>query len=271
MLEKLAMASYPSNLTDEEWDIVSGLLPVTSNPSGRGRPCDWTKRQILDGIFYVIRGGIQWRMMPADLPHWKTVYHYFRLWAKTGVWKQVHDSVRDLVRQAYGKRKAPTAAILDSQSVRTASQAGTRGYDAGKKVLGRKRHILVDTLGFLLGLMITDASVQDRDGGATLLASLLRNAFGWLKLIWADGGYSGKLVDQVAAIPRHRKVKLEIVKRSDKVTGFKVLPKRRIVERTFGWFIRNRRLVRDYEANIQHSEAMIYAAMTKLMLARLAR
>lgn len=169
------------------------------------------------------------------------------------------------------KKKAPTAAILDSQSVRTASQSGIRGYDAGKKVLGRKRHIVVDTLGFILGLLITDASVQDRDGGWMLLSSLLGRAFGWLKLVWADGGYAGKLVEQVAVIPRHRKVRLEIVKRSDKASGFTVLPKRWIVERTFGWLIRNRRLVRDYEANISHSESMIYIAMIKLMLARLAR
>lgn len=138
-------------------------------------------------------------------------------------------------------------------------------------MLGRKRHIVVDTLGFILGLLITDASVQDRDGGWKLLSSLLCRAFGWLKLVWADGGYAGKLVEQVAAIPRHCKVRLEIVKRSDKVCGFTVLPKRWIVERTFGWLIRNRRLVRDYEANITHSESMIYVAMIKLMLARLAR
>jgi len=138
-------------------------------------------------------------------------------------------------------------------------------------VVGRKRHILVDTLGFLLGLLVTEASVQDRDGGRTLLTALLGNAFGWLKRIWADSGYSGQFVADVAAITRHRKIELEIVKRSDSVKGFKVLPKRWIVERTFGWLVRNRRLVRDYEANIMHSEAMIYIAMTKTMLARVAR
>ena len=138
-------------------------------------------------------------------------------------------------------------------------------------MVGRKRHILVDTLGFLLGLLVTEASVQDRDGGRTLLTALLGNAFGWLKRIWADGGYSGQFVADVAAITRHRKIELEIVKRSDSVKGFKVLPKRWIVERTFGWLVRNRRLVRDYEANIMHSEAMIYIAMTKTMLARVAR
>jgi putative transposase len=271
MLEKLGMASYPTNLTDAQWSVVRKLIPATDDPRGRGRPPTWTKREILDGIFYVVRGGIQWRLMPGDLPRWKTVYHYFRLWSKDGIWKRIHDTLRDMVRKASGKKKAPTAAILDSQSVRTGSQAGIRGYDAGKKVLGRKRHILVDTLGLLLGLLITEASVQDRDGGAALLSSLLGRAFGWLKLIWADGGYAGRLVDEVAAIRRHRKVKLEIVKRSDKTGGFAVLPKRWIVERTLGWLIRNRRLVRDYEAEVNHSESMIYAAMIKIMIARLAR
>ena len=168
------------------------------------------------------------------------------------------------------KKKAPTAAIVDSQSVRTASQPGLRGFDAGKKITGRKRHILVDTLGFLLALKVTTADIQDRDGARMLLVGVLSMAFGWIKLIWADGGYSGKLIEEVAAIERHRKVKLEIVKRSDSIKGFTVLQKRWIVERTFGWLIQSRRLVRDYEVNINHSESMIYLSMTKRMLARLA-
>lgn len=168
------------------------------------------------------------------------------------------------------KKKAPTAAILDSQSVRTASQPGLRGFDAGKKITGRKRHVLVDTLGYILGLNVTPANVQDRDGARMLLNNVLSVAFGWIKLIWADGGYSGQLVEEVSSIPRHRKVRLEIVKRSDNTKGFKVLPKRWIVERTFGWLIQSRRLVRDYEVNISHSEAMIYISMTKRMLNRIA-
>lgn len=167
------------------------------------------------------------------------------------------------------KKKAPTAAIIDSQSVRTASQSGVRGYDAGKKITGRKRHVLVDTLGNILALKVTTADVQDRDG-AKLLLNVLTVAFGWLMLIWADGGYSGKLIEHVAQLPRHRRVKLEIVKRSDDVKGFKVVPKRWIVERTFGWLIQSRRLVRDYEVKIEHSEAMIYLSMSKRMLARIA-
>ena len=168
------------------------------------------------------------------------------------------------------KKKAPTAAIIDSQSVRTASQAGVRGYDAGKKITGRKRHVLVDTQGNILALKVTTADVQDRDG-AKLLLNVLTVAFGWLMLIWADGGYAGKLIEYVAEIPRHRRVKLEIVKRSDNIKGFKVVPKRWIVERTFGWLIQSRRLVRDYEVKIENSEAMIYLSMSKRMLARIAR
>ena len=168
------------------------------------------------------------------------------------------------------KQKTPTAATIDSQSVRTASQSGVRGYDAGKKITGRKRHVLVDTLGNILALKVTTADVQDRDG-AKLLLNVLTMAFGWLMLIWADGGYAGKLIEHVAAIPRHRRVKLEIVKRSDDVKGFKVVPKRWIVERTFGWLIQSRRLIRDHEVKIEHSEAMIYLSMSKRMLARTTR
>ena len=170
---------------------------------------------------------------------------------------------------SHPEKKAPTAAIIDSQSVRTASQPGVRGYDAGKKITGRKRHLLVDTQGNILALKVTTADVQDRDG-AQLLLSVLAVAYGWLKLIWADGGYAGKLVGHVAEIARHRKVKLEIVKRSDDIKGFKVLPKRWIVERTFGWLIQSRRLVRDYEVKTEHSEAMIYLSMSKRMLSRVA-
>ena len=181
------------------------------------------------------------------------------------------DSPRD---QGHGpprgwKKKAPTAAIIDSQSVRTASQSGVRGYDAGKKITGRKRHVLVDTQGNILALKVTTADVQDRDG-AKLLLNVLTMAFGWLMLIWADGGYAGKLIEHVAEIPRHRRVKLEIVRRSDDVKGFKVVPKRWIVERTFGWLIQSRRLIRDQEVKIEHSEAMIYLSMSKRMLARIA-
>jgi transposase len=166
-------------------------------------------------------------------------------------------------------KKAPTAAILDSQSVRTASQPGLRGFDAGKKITGRKRHVLVDTCGFILTLKVTPADVQDRDGARLLLPHLTK-AYGWLKRIWADGGYAGQLEGEVARLPRHRRIDLEIVKRSDDLKGFKVLPRRWVVERTFSWLIQSRRLIRDHEVRIDHSEALIYFSMTKRMLARIA-
>ena len=165
-------------------------------------------------------------------------------------------------------RKAPTTAIIDSQSVRTASQPGVRGYDAGKKITGKKRHILVDTQGNILALKVTTADVQDRDG-AKLLLNVLMMAFGWLMLIWADGSCARKLVEYVAEIPRHRRVKLKILKRSDKINAFKVMPKRWIIERMIGWFVQSRRLVRDYEVKIEHLGAIIYLLTTKEIIARI--
>ncbi|MDB4544584.1 IS5 family transposase, partial [Akkermansiaceae bacterium] len=255
------MPEYPSSLTDSEWEILEWHLPK-NHPGIRGRPRENSRRSIINGILCIIRTGGAWRMMPNDLPHWKTCYYYFRLWAKQGYWEKIHHAIRDKARLKVGKKKAPTAAILDSQSIRTASQPGLRGYDAGKRITGRKRHVLVDTLGFILALKVTTADVQDRDGARSLMSTLTSN-FGWLKRIWADGGYSGKLVEEVAQIQRHRQIDLEIVKRSDEIKGFKVLPKRWIVERTFGWLIQSRRLIRDHEVLIKHSESQIYLSMTK--------
>lgn len=179
------MASWPSIMTDSEWEILETLL-LTKPDTLRGRPQEHSRRAIIDGILYIIRTGGAWRMMPNDLPHWKTCYHCFRLWARQGLWERIHAALRDIARLAAGK-KAPTAAIIDSQSVRTASQPGVRGYDAGEKITGRKRHVLADTQGNILALKVTTAEVQDRDG-AQLLLNVLTVAFGSLKLIWADGG-----------------------------------------------------------------------------------
>jgi putative transposase len=221
----------------------------------------------LNAIFYIVRSGCTWRMLPHDLPPWKTVYHYFRLWRKDGTWERINSALRVEVRVAAGREPEPSAAVIDSQSVKTTETPGVRGYDAGKKVNGRKRHLLVDTLGLVLMVVVHAANIQDRDG-ARLLLEKARGRFPRLRLIWADGGYTGKLVDWVKTLCLWV---LEIVKRSDDVKGFQVLPHRWVVERTFGWLGRYRRLSKDYEGLPESSEAMIYIAMIHLMVRRLGR
>lgn len=255
---------YASELTDSQWDIIQAMIPAAK--SG-GRPRSLEMRQVINAILYVTVGGISWRMLPQEYPPWQSVYSYFRQWRLDGTWQRIHDTLRALVRRRAGRHKHPTAGCLDSQSVKTTAFAGVRGYDAGKKINGSKRHLLVDTLGLLLAVLVTAASVQDRDGAAHLLARL-GGACKKLRLIWVDGGYRGQLLAWVAHQCRFQ---LQVVLRSDDHKGFVLLPKRWVVERTFAWLNHHRRLNKDYERLASTSETFIYIAMIRLMVRRLAR
>jgi putative transposase len=257
-------ANYPSDLTDEQWQVLRALLP---KPNRRGRP-RIDRRSILNAVLYVVRTGCQWRQLPLGFPKWKTVYTVFWRWRKSGVWQRIHDALRQRVRQAAGKKRTPTAAILDSQSIRTAEGGDVRGYDAGKKITGRKRHLAVDTLGLIWMVVVHGADWQDHDGACVVLTRL-REHCRRLKVIFADSAYArNQLPDWVNATFGWV---LQTVLRPVHAQGFVVLPKRWIVERTFAWLARYRRHARDYERNPETSEAFIYIAMINLMSRRLAR
>jgi transposase len=262
---------YPSSsITDRQWEVLEPLLPPPGNTRGRGgRPETHPRRRVLDAIFYLVRGGIPWRQLPAEFPPPTTVYDAFRRWARDGAWIGIHDALRDLVRLRQGRNTLPTAAVIDSQSVRSADTVpvASRGYDAGKKISGRKRHIAVDTGGLLLTVIVTMAGIQDRDAGHRLFAAL-HARFSTVSLIWADGGYAGRLVTWANKVLG---LTVEIVKRTDDVTGFTVLPRRWVVERTFAWITKYRRCVRDYETLPHNHEAMIYISSIMIMSRRLAR
>lgn len=257
---------YPSDLSDGEYKFLKKYLPKQKRG---GRPPKYQRREILNACFYLVRTGCAWRYLPSDYPHWKTVYHYFREWRISGVWYQINHRIRRMVRKRAGKQAQATAAVLDSQSVKTADCAREEvGFDSGKKVKGRKRHILVDTLGLLMVVCVHAANISETARGRRVLSEL-EYQFWRLKLIWLDGGYMDSLFEWIKTLSRWRQIRIEQIKRSDNQKGFQVLPKRWIVERTFGWLSKQRRLSKDYESLCDTSEAMVQVAMIRLMLARL--
>jgi transposase len=263
---------YPSDMSDAEWAVCEPLLPAPAWLAGKGgRPSRHCMRDVVDGIRYLTHNGPVWRALPADFPPAGTVYWWADKWQADGSAERMHDDLRERVRAAAGRVSAPTAAIIDSQSVKGSEMIarGRRGYDAGKKINGTKRHLAVDVLGLLLTVLVTAAGVQDRDAARPLLWNL-RKAFPSVKLAWADGGYAGKLVTW-ARTKLKPKLTLQIVRRPDDLHTFQVLPRRWVVERTLSWITRHRRTVRDYERTAAHHETYVYWAMIIVMTRRLAR
>lgn len=254
---------YPTDLTDEQWDRLKPCLP-SAKPGGRPRTVDL--RGVTDAILYLERAGCAWRLLPHDFPPWQTVYTYFRKWKLDGTWDEIHDTFCRALRLLSGRDEEPSAGILDSQSVKTAGKAEDKGYDAGKKVSGRKRTFLVDTLGLIIALAVHSAGIQDYDGARPMMEQV-RKTRPRLKLIWADSIYR-TLVEWVR---RSCGWILEIVGRSANVVGFQVQPRRWVVERTFAWLGQYRRHSKDYETLTASSEAHIKIAMTNLMLKRITR
>ena len=256
--------SYDTDLNNEQWSILAPLIPE-AKPGGRPRTTDI--REVVNAIFYLLRTGCAWRLLPHDLPRWQTVYAYFRTWENDGTWEKLNQVLRETLRQKAGRKPYPSAACVDSQSVKTAGAAQEKGFDGGKKVQGRKRMILVDTLGLLLCVVVHGAHRSDQ-AGVKLLALWFAAAWGCLQLIWTDSTFGGKAF--IAWMKATFHWQLEVVKRQEGEKGFHVLPKRWVVERTFAWFGRYRRLSKDYEYLPTTSETMLYAAMVNIMLRRLA-
>jgi len=257
--------SYDSDISDMQWRLVSDLIPsVCSNSTTGGRPAKYTRREVLNAMLYVARTGCQWRMLPHDLPYWRTVYRYFVLWHEHGVFTTMNTRLRANVRIGAGKEVEPSAGIIDSQSVKIGANVGFSGFDGAKKVNGRKRHIVTDTLGLLLDVVVHEASLPDREGAKTILARV-HTQFKKITTVFADQGYTGALITFVRS---SLSLSIEIIKRAE-VRAFHVLPRRWVVERTFAWFGFYRRLAKDYERYPKHSEAFVYIAMSNIMLNRL--
>jgi putative transposase len=248
------MTSYPTNVSNSQWQIISKFLNTARNRK-------YSLREILNAIFYLVKTGCQWRMLPSDFAHWKIVYYYFSTWKKRGILSDIHEALVEKIRKANGKQEEPSVGIIDAQSVKnTLVSCEDKGFDAGKKIKGIKRHIIVDTLGLILCVVIQSASVQDRNGGIEVIERLVES---WKKIvkIFADGGYNGTLISK---IKERFKIKLEIIKRGEQ-HKFQVLPKRWIVERTFAWLDTNRRNAKHYERLNDTGEAMVHLAAIRFM------
>lgn len=259
----MQIAQYETCLSDCQWLTLEPLLPRASK---RGRPRT-PLRMVVNAILYLVKSGCAWRMLPLGFPPWKTVYHHFRRWSGDGTLEAINHELRSQVRALAGKRSRPTAAVIDSQTVRSNSHGGEVGYDAGKKTKGRKRFLCVDTLGLILDVILCPASTPERLGARQLLEPVLHR-HSWLRKIWADAGFDGpEFAGWVKS--KRPKAEVEIVRRIEGEAGFQILPRRWVVERTFAWITQHRRLARDYEKTTSSARAWIFCAMTRVMLKRL--
>jgi len=252
------MQIYPTDLTDSQWAKIEKMFDI------KKRKRKHSLREVLNALFYITKSGIQWRMLPKEYPKWQLVYYYFRKWTVEGLIEEVHEFLRSLCRQQSGRALSPSLGLIDSQSVKTSSMTQEKGYDGGKKIQGRKRHIVTDTMGFIMAIIVHSADLQDREGAKMVLQEL-RFKFPRLRKILADGGYTGDLALWLLKLTGWT---LEIVSKVAGVGGFNVIPKRWIVERTLGWFNFNRRLAKDYELNTECSTAFIHLTMCRIMLNR---